>query len=687
MTEHHQPLQRKLGQLNVAGLLVAGALVCALLGTWSWFTQRADLVRNMESVARVLAENAAPAIQFDDPMSAAEVLRALASHPEIMAAELTLPDSQVFARYQWLGKASGDPFDAVGHWLAIGERSVDVTVPIEAQGTALGALKLSVDLRPTVGRVYASLLAILAIVGTVFGVVLLMQSRLLVRVLRPVEQLVTSMRHVSETADYSLRARIESHDEIGELVESFNAMMGLIQERDGAMEHLALHDTLTGLHNRHYLRIRARKPVINPGDRYVLFYLDIDNFKQINDNLDHNVGDRVLMSVASRLMAVVPEDSLLVRFGSDEFVLCAYQLAPDDDPAVLADRLRNAVAEPLFINGRELTVRASIGMALAPEHGQTIDELLQRADAAMHVAKEDGRDQVRMWNSGISERANHRFEIEADLRQAIAGKQLAVAYQPIIDFKDGRVIGMEALVRWNHPVRGWISPAEFIPIAEDTGLILIIGDWVMAQACQQVKLWQARFGPLFLAVNVSARQFRDPELVRKVSEICSRTEFPFELMHLEITESALVNDADAAAAIMQNLVGLGFRLSLDDFGTGYSSLSYLKRFPVHKLKIDQSFVRELPRDADDGAIVKAILSLGHALDMKVLAEGIETDRQHAVLAAMGCDQGQGYFYSQPLWARDFEALIVSRQQGLASTDDRALQKMITSTATAESDDI
>ncbi len=662
----HQSLQRKLGMLNIAGLAVSGVLVCALLGTWSWFNLRSDLVRTTESVARVLAENAAPAIQFNDPIGAAEILRALSSHPEIIAAELSTSPGETFARYQWPRRAPAGPMEGLERLLPVGERSAQVSVPVEAQGAPVGQLTLTVDLSPTYARVYASLTAILAIVGAVFGVVLVMQSRVLARMLAPVRQLVDSMRRVSETADYSQRASVSSHDEIGELGESFNAMMGLIQERDEAMEHIALHDALTGLHNRHYLRIRSRLPVLESGNRCALFYIDIDNFKHINDNLDHNVGDRVLMSVASRLNLVAGDNGLLVRFGGDEFVYCAYNLGMDEDPGVIAESLRNAVSEPMFVDGRELTARASVGIALAPEHGQTIDELLQKADAAMHVAKENGRDQVQLWHSAISQRANHRFELEADLRQAITGRQLAVAYQPIVDMRDGRVIGMEALARWNHPQRGWVSPAEFIPVAEDTGLILPIGAWVMEQACQQVRQWHAQFGPLFLAVNVSARQFRDPDLVRKVSDICQRTHFPFDLLHLEITESTLVNDVDAAVAIMRSLVGLGFRLSLDDFGTGYSSLSYLKRFPVHKLKIDQSFVKDLPRNADDGAIVKAIMTLGRALDIKVLAEGIETDRHHGVLSAMGCDQGQGYFYSQPLWARDFESFVFNRHQSLAA---------------------
>ena len=378
--ERRQSLQRKLGLLNIGGLAVAGVLVCVLLGSWSWFTQRADLVRTTESVARVLAENAAPAIQFNDPVGAAEILRALSSHPEIMTAELSIAPDELFARYVWPRPAPAGPIEGIGRLLSIGERSVDVRVPVLAQGEVLGSLRLTVDLAPTYARVYASLVAILGIVGAVFGVVLALQSRALARMLDPVRQLVASMRRVSETADYGHRAHVHTHDEIGELGETFNAMMGLIQERDQAMEHLALHDSLTGLHNRHYLRIRARRPVIEPGDRCALFYIDIDDFKQINDNLDHNVGDRVLMAAASRLGAVAGDHDLLVRFGGDEFVFCAYAFGPDADPEALAQRLREAVAAPLFVDGRELTARASVGIAFSSS--ETASKAMRRAPRA-----------------------------------------------------------------------------------------------------------------------------------------------------------------------------------------------------------------------------------------------------------------------------------------------------------------
>jgi hypothetical protein len=271
-----------------------------------------------------------------------------------------------------------------------------------------------------------------------------------------------------------------------------------------------------------------------------------------------------------------------------------------------------------------------------------------------------------MWHSGISQQANDRFLLEADLRTALANDQLSVAYQPIIDLRDGRVIGMEALARWLHPQRGWISPTEFVPIAEDSGLIVSIGAWILEQACRQARQWHAQFGPLFLAVNVSGRQFRDPDLVAKVQAICQLTHMPFDLLHLEVTESTLMQDTMSASKVMQGLVALGIKLSLDDFGTGYSSLAYLKRFPLQKLKIDKSFIHELPRNPDDGAIVKAIVSLGRALNMQVLAEGIETESHERVLAAMGCDQGQGFYYSKPIWARDFEQFVFSRHQSLKS---------------------
>lgn len=659
-------LRHKLGWMNFAVLLLGGLLISALLGAHSWLTQREDLLRHAETVARVLAQNTVPAVLFEDIQSANEVLSALDQYPEVMLAQLSLPNGRVFASYQRAEAAEQSSLNWIERALPFADYRLVVRVSAESQAQAIARLDLTIDLWPTYGRVYTAMAAILLLVLAVCIALLLVQSSVVARMLAPVGRLLLGMQRVSETADYQQRVEVESRDEIGQITQSFNDMMGLIEERDQAMEHLALYDTLTGLHNRHYMRMRARLPELTAGESCALLYLDVDNFKNINDNLDHNFGDRVLAALAGRLVSAAPPDTLLVRFGGDEFVVCLQHLLNEAHAQRVAQELRAAINAPMAIQGRELSISVSVGIALAPQHGSSYDELLQKADAAMHVAKNNGRDEIQMWHSGISQQANDRFLLEADLRMALANDQLSVAYQPIIDLVDGRVIGMEALARWLHPQRGWISPTEFIPIAEDSGLIVPIGAWILEQACRQARQWHAQFGPLFLAVNVSGRQFRDPELVANVQAISTRTHMPFDLLHLEVTESTLMQDTVSASKVMQGLVALGIKLSLDDFGTGYSSLAYLKRFPLQKLKIDKSFIKDLPRNSDDGAIVKAIVSLGRALNMQVLAEGIETESHERALAAMGCDQGQGFYYSQPLWARDFEQFVFSRHQSLKS---------------------
>ncbi len=657
-------LGRKLGITNAAGLLLAGVLICVALGVASWATLRSDLMRTSQIVSSVLAQHVAPAIQFEDPVSASELLSALSVHREFVEAVLYRADGELFARYRRTADPSPPGPSATPD---DGTRMV-VSVPVEAQGQVIGELRVAVDMQYTYRRVLLAVAAILLVVLLVLGAVLLLQVRLVARVLAPVQSLLGGMRRAGDEADYSQRVPVAGRDEIGELGASFNAMMELVEERDRAMEHLAMHDSLTGLVNRHYLRMRARLPGADEGRRAALFYIDLDNFKAINDTIGHNFGDRVLAAVANRLMSLLGDGDVLARFGGDEFVFCT-SLADGEDPAARAEQLRRAIGAPLQLQKRELLLRASVGMALAPDHGSTVSELLQKADAAMHVAKDNGRDGVQCWNAAITQRANQRFALETELRQAMQAGQLVIAYQPIVALASGRVTGMEALLRWHHPERGAVSPAEFIPVAEESGLITELGAWVLERACIQVRNWHAQYGPLHLAVNVSGRQFRDPALVDTVRAACEACGFPTDLLHLEVTESTLMQDTEAAARVMRQLVGLGLKLSLDDFGTGYSSLAYLKRFPLHKLKIDRSFVKDLPHNADDGAIVKAIVNLARALDMLVLAEGIESEKQHLVLGALGCDYGQGYFYSKALEPKEFEQFMAQRHREPQRSED------------------
>lgn len=669
------PFGRKLWLLNLVTLTLAWVLGVLLLGAYAWTAMRAELQRNSETVLGVLAQNTAPAALFDDAKGATEVLSALASDNEVLSAELVLNDGRRMARYRRAGSERTVSDRALaGNRAHFYARELHVVAPVEANGQALGRLHLYIDLLPTYGRLAVFLAVILATAVVALVVANGLQARLLRKLLGPVESLVGLMRRVSTTADYDQRAEVQAHDEIGELGQSFNAMMGQIQERDLALgrelaerrraeaqlEYLAMHDPVTGLPNRHYFSHRAHHASLGEGAGgagTALLYVDLDNFKQINDNFGHDCGDRLLVAVAERLSAMLRVNDLVVRFGGDEFVVQLNNIHSDRGALHVAEKLLKILAQPIRVDDHEFIVTCSVGIAMAPQHGNNVDELLQKADAAMYVAKANGKHGVQLWHAAISEQASERFSLEAGLRLALDNGEIEVEYQPIMRLADGALVGMEALARWRHPTRGFISPAEFIPVAEESGLILAIGLWVLETACTQVAAWHRQYGPLFLAVNVSASQFRDPAFARSVQAVCQRTQYPPGQLELEVTESIVMRETAQAIHIMQTLAELGLGFALDDFGTGYSSLSYLKRFPLSKIKIDRSFVKDLPHDADDTAIVHAILALARSLDLRVVAEGIETAEQRAVLHGMGCALGQGYHFSRSLSAERFAQLL------------------------------
>jgi diguanylate cyclase (GGDEF)-like protein len=671
-----QSFGRKLWLVNLSTTALAGLLAALLLGGYGWVSLRSVLIRSSETLAHVLAQNAAFGIRFDDAHHASETLSALLGSQEVLSADLILNNGRRLAHYQRPGSREGlaPQSDAVGP--SFSENQLRVMVPVDMQGGAVGFLHLSIDMLSIYERLGLFMLVVMVISLVVLVLVGRLQSRLLRQMLLPVTALVQDMRHIGATADYSQRTEILSQDEIGELGMSFNAVMALIEERDQAigrelserrraeaqLEHLALHDPVTGLPNRHYLLLRAQPYASDAaGLCMAVLYFDLDNFKQVNDNFGHACGDRLLAALAKRLRLLVRGDNLLMRFGGDEFVIRLHRLNSERDAVLVARDLLALMAEPLLVDGHAFVVRASIGIAMVPQHGTDMGELLQKADAAMYVAKNNGKNDLQLWHPGIAQQASERFNLEADLRMALDSEQIGVEFQPIVRLIDGRVIGMEALVRWQHPQRGPIAPADFIPVAEDSGLILPLGLLVLETACTQVAQWQGEFGPLFLAVNVSARQFRDPDFVRSVSAVCQRLQFPMAQLELEVTESIVMHDTQYATRVMAELVELGLHLALDDFGTGYSSLSYLKRFPVSKLKIDRSFVNDLPHDSEDLAIVKAILALAHSLQIGVVAEGIEAQEQAEALLAMGCDYGQGFHYSRALDAAQFSRLLLAQQ--------------------------
>ncbi|MBG6221513.1 diguanylate cyclase (GGDEF)-like protein/PAS domain S-box-containing protein [Janthinobacterium sp. CAN_S1] len=424
------------------------------------------------------------------------------------------------------------------------------------------------------------------------------------------------------------------------------------------------HDTLTGLANRLLLRGRMEQAMAmtrrNDLPLWVVF-IDLDRFKFVNDTLGHDAGDLVLKNVAERLRDATREVDTVARLGGDEFVLLLPQHGKGEPGTAILQRILDAVAQPLQLGEYEFLLSCCMGVAVYPDDGQDADTLIKHADIAMYRAKELGRGHWRFYASSMNAGTLARLGLESELRHALERKQFHLEYQPQLDLASGKVVGMEALLRWQHPQLGRIAPINFIGLAEEMGLIIPIGDWVLRTACAQVRAWQvAGHGPLRLAVNLSARQFKQRNLLHAVAQALAETGLDAAHLELELTESMVMHDVEQATTIMRKLKALGVQLSIDDFGTGYSSLAYLRHFPIDVLKIDKTFVSDITH-GDDAAIVRAIISLAHSLRLKVIAEGVETAQQLAFLRQHGCDQMQGYLFSRPLTAPAFEELLLQRK--------------------------
>ena len=427
------------------------------------------------------------------------------------------------------------------------------------------------------------------------------------------------------------------------------------------MSHSAQHDFLTGLPNRMLLNDRVSQAIaLAPRHmkQVAVLFLDLDGFKHINDSLGHPVGDKLLQSVAKRLVDCVRVSDTVSRQGGDEFVVLLSEAQQWEDAAITARRMLEAVAEPHSIDRHDLHVTTSIGVSVYPHDGLDAETLIKNADTAMYQAKENGRQSYQFFKPAMNVRAVERQSIEEGLRRALERQELALHYQPKINLRTGAITGAEALIRWTHPTRGAVPPVQFIPIAEDCGLILPIGRWVLREACKQARAWVDAGLPLTtMAVNVSAMEFRDENFLEGLFAILKETGLDPKSLELELTESVLMKHAESAASILQTLKERGVQVAVDDFGTGYSSLSYLRKFPIDALKIDQSFVGQITTFGDDTSIVTAVISMARSLKLRVVAEGVETLEQVAFLQAHQCDEAQGYYFSRPVLPQQFAKLL------------------------------
>jgi len=425
------------------------------------------------------------------------------------------------------------------------------------------------------------------------------------------------------------------------------------QKRDAErIRFLAYYDALTGLPNRTLLADRVGKAIAaakRHQKRLALLFMDLDGFKHINDSLGHLAGDNVLRLVGERLKRLTRSSDTLARFGGDEFVLLLNDVAGPEGIAAVARRCVDSLAEPLELDGQEIRITPSIGISVCPNDGDTLDTLVKNADTAMYHAKAAGRNQYRFFEAEMNARVISRAKLGNALRRAIEGGELLLHYQPQADIVTGEIVGLEALVRWQHPELGLVSPADFVPVAEELGLIGLLGDWVLNETCRQAVAWQRAGLPhLPVAVNLSALQLRSPTFLQDVRQALATSGLDAHWLEFELTESVLMEQAETAVQALSGLGELGIRVAIDDFGTGYSSLAYLRRLAIDKIKIDRSFVRDLGVDAEDTVIVSTIIRMAHSLKLRVIAEGVETSEQLATLRAHGCDEIQGYYLSRPL---------------------------------------
>jgi len=445
------------------------------------------------------------------------------------------------------------------------------------------------------------------------------------------------------------------------------------------VSHLAYHDALTQLPNQTLFKDRLKQAIAlsSRSDQIqAVLLLNVDRFKTINDSLGYTAGDQMLQAIGQRLASCVRESDTVARFGADEFAVLLMQLTRTQDAANTAKAIKQAVEQAFFIEGRELFISSSIGISIYPNDGRDTPTLLKSAGVALQRAKEKGRGDYEFYTSGHTSHALKQLMLESQMRPGLDRGEFVVEYQPQVDVKTFQLVGMEALVRWNHPALGMLQPADFIELAEETGMITQIGDWVLRTAFAQNKLWlDSGFSPMRLAVNVSARHFQQPAFMGTIRDLLKETDLDPALLELELTEGSIMKEPEKAIEKLNELRDLGIKIAIDDFGTGYSSLSYLKRFPIDTLKIDKTFVDDVTTNEDDAAIAKAIVMMGHALEITVIAEGVETPQQLEYLTSLNCDVMQGYLFSPPLSKDSFTELLMEQLRVTSPTVERGTTRL------------
>ena len=652
----------------VAGTMAVNTL--HFLRTWSIFHEQ-QLMERGRALGRLISLISPEAILGFDFLLLNDYTREVSSQPDVVYGVIVTPQgvpisSYVDASDPLIGqRLEGPDAKDVMHLLKKLEgehRLIQLQFPITHNEAQLGRFLVGLS-RQSLNREFRRQLLVQIMVVT--GIVLFLSGAIYVvlrmNVLYPIRRLIGASRQLGRGKYTPIEVR--SADELGLLTEAFNAMAAEVKEEQAKLHRQANFDALTGLPNRMMAFDRINQEIHRARrfrQRFAVLFIDLDDFKNVNDSLGHAVGDELLVATGGRVRASLRDSDTVARLGGDEFLVLLPDVAGEVEVERVAERLLQVVSEPHELQERRVATRCSIGIALYPDNGKTVEALMANADNAMYQAKATEHGSAIFFTEEMNVRLRERMQMEHDLNVAIEQGQLSVHFQPIVAAPGSLHRGAEALLRWHHPEKGLVSPAEFIPLAEATGQIVPIGDWVLEQACRCWSAWhQGGLNPGFIAINVSRVQFRR-RFAKRVSELMSAYGIPAHALEFEITESVLLDDHQQVVEELNSLRAAGVRLALDDFGTGYSSLSYLKRFRFDILKIDRSFVAGLPGNADDVSLVKAILAMAKGLDLGVLAEGVENQEQLNFLAGQGCDLVQGYLIARPMSEESYVGYLKDR---------------------------
>lgn len=665
-------ISKKLMLINLIASGFAMMLLVSSIALIVLISSKNNLVHELKSQAHIMGENLAASIAFNDTESAQALLRSLHWTPYIKQVVVLDNTGKIFTSYpqQTILNIKSD-----GVWGSLS--SVQIQQKIRVSNQMIGEIYINASLN----HIYAQLgkFVLFALITLLFAAALgmLMLRRLQTYITKPIVGLTNSMRVISSTDNYALRFNLDSKDELGELANGFNIMLSRIQshqteldteltrrkQAEDRLHQLAFYDDVTRLPNRHYFKERLESAIASARRNKTsccVMVIDLDDFKIVNDTLGHHVGDDLLLAIALHLSHSLRTSDMLCRIGGDEFALILENIQSVDQVKQVSEKVIDIMSLPFVLGEKKVFISASIGASLFPEDTTDIPTLLRNADAAMYSAKNNGKNHCQMYAHEMEAKNIKRFSQENALRLALEQNELFLVYQPQIDLGSNKTVGFEALLRWDNPNLGSVNLADFIPIAEETGLIIPIGEFVLSTACLQAQKWRERFGAdIAISVNLSGRQLLRPNIVERIMDIVKSTGLPYHLLDIELTESILMDRSKETLNKLEKLSNLGITISVDDFGTGYSSMSYLKRYPIDTLKIDQSFISDLPDDANDAAITLAIIAMGKSLGMTIIAEGVETEAQLAFLKMHECNRVQGYLLGHPMSAEKAEQFIIN----------------------------